>query len=907
MRRRLPRGRTVAAALRAQWAARGMTRSAWTLCAALLAGAVIAQPACARQEGVAAAAGASDELYRTGQYDAAIAALQGRSDPASRRLLVRTLMEVGRYADAEQVALQAGGDTATAGLANVAGELLVMLGRRDEAERLFRQAAASDAADALTARLNLGRVLWSRGARDEALALFDTFIDVYNSGTARSPDQLTAVATAVRYLGATDPSLFHDAVRAYEEAGRADARHAESRLLEGELFLEKYNSSDAAALFREVLAVNPRHPRALLGIARARAFEGTSDALSYADSSLAVNPHSPDARALRARLLLGLERFDSAQADARRALTVNPVHAEALAMLGAAALLTGDRRGFDEARRLALAANPASAAFDVAVAEVAGQQRRYAEALEIAQRGAALDSLSWSARAFIGLTHLRLGDAAAARTSLEAAFAGDPYNVWVKNTLDLLDTYPRYVTERTPRFELFLHGDEAGVLSLYMAELAEEAYDALARRYGTEPQRPIRVEVYPRSADFSVRTVGLAGLGALGVAFGNILAMDSPAARDPGTFNWGATLWHEVAHAFTLAASDSRVPRWLTEGISVLEERRARPGWGQDMSVDFIVALKQGLILPVSRLNEGFVRPTYPQQVMHAYYQASLVAEYIEAEHGADALRRMLQAFAGGRTNEDVARQVLRIDMATLDERFDRWLRQRYATQINAIEVGPAAGAGPRVAPAGAAAGGAMAGGGASIGGPFIAAVRSAREHLDADRLDEALRDAERAQRLFPEYAGPDSPYRIMSAIHQRRGDTRRAADALRQLVDRNETDYDAHLRLAGLLEDLGDGRGAADVLERAMYIDPFEPQVHIRLAELYETTGQHAKAVRERRAVLALDPVNRADAHYRLALALDGAGQRDDARRQVLRALELAPNFADAQDLLLRLRGGGG
>jgi cellulose synthase operon protein C len=63
---------------------------------------------------------------------------------------------------------------------------------------------------------------------------------------------------------------------------------------------------------------------------------------------------------------------------------------------------------------------------------------------------------------------------------------------------------------------------------------------------------------------------------------------------------------------------------------------------------------------------------------------------------------------------------------------------------------------------------------------------------------------------------------------------------------------------------------------------------------------------VRERRAILALDPVNRADAHYHLAVALLAAGDRAEARREVLRALEIAPNFADAQDLLLRLREAG-
>jgi len=75
---------------------------------------------------------------------------------------------------------------------------------------------------------------------------------------------------------------------------------------------------------------------------------------------------------------------------------------------------------------------------------------------------------------------------------------------------------------------------------------------------------------YRRHADFSVRTVGLAGLGALGVSFGSTLAMDAPSARPPGDFNWGSTAWHELTHAFTLGASGHRVPRWLSEGLSVL-------------------------------------------------------------------------------------------------------------------------------------------------------------------------------------------------------------------------------------------------------------------------------------------------------------------------------------------------
>ena len=849
--------------------------------AAAVGVAALAQPACARQEPAT--------LAQQGRYQEAISALRDATDVASRRLLVRVLLEVGRYDDAIAAALGGGAPAAVPlPLANALGEALYARGRRAEAEAAFSRALSAAGADALRARLNLAIAKWERGARAEALRDFDWFIDAYNDGRARTADELTAVGTAVRYLGIQDPQLFHDAVKAYEEAGRVDAGHVESRLLEGDLFLEKYSSTEAAPLYREVLERNPRHPRALLGLARAKAFDGTDEALVLADSSLAINSHSPEARAFRGQLLLGLEDFGAAEAEAKRALEVNPASLQALAVLGAVHFLRGDRRGYDDSRRRALELNPAFGGFDLTVAEMAVQQRRYRDAVALGRSAVQVDSLNWAAHALVGLTELRLGDVAAARASLEKAFAGDPYNPWVKNTLDLIDTYGRYVTQKTDRFELFLDRREADVLGLYMGELAEEAYDRLAHRYGVRPQTPVRVEVYPSHADFSVRTVGLAGLAALGVSFGNILALGSPSSRDAGGFNWGSTLWHEIAHAVTLAASEHRVPRWLTEGLSVLEERRARQGWGDDVSISFIAALQRGALLPVSELNAGFVRPKYPEQIAHAYYQASLVAELIERDYGERALRDMLAAYRAGRTTAEVMRDVLRTEPAAFDHKFEQYMKQRFAQQLAAVEVS-VRGNDPDAV---------------QVRGPFAAAMRAAKEAFEAGDLAAAQREAERARQLFPEYAAADGPYRLLHAIHMKQGDTQAATAALRGQIAINEQDYEAHLELAKLLEQT-DRKGAADVLERAMYIYPFDAAVHVKLAELYSATAQHAKAVRERRAVLALDPVNRADALYRLAAALNEAGQKEEARRQVVRALELAPNFAEAQQLLLQLRGG--
>ena len=87
---------------------------------------------------------------------------------------------------------------------------------------------------------------------------------------ARHPShigELLAVARACRYLGADDPQLFKDALRAYDAAIAADSGNVDARVELGEMFLEKYNGPDARQMFAGVLRQNPFQPRALLGMA----------------------------------------------------------------------------------------------------------------------------------------------------------------------------------------------------------------------------------------------------------------------------------------------------------------------------------------------------------------------------------------------------------------------------------------------------------------------------------------------------------------------------------------------------------------------------------------------------------------------------------------------------------------
>jgi tetratricopeptide (TPR) repeat protein len=174
-------------------------------------------------------------------------------------------------------------------------------------------------------------------------------------------------------------------------------------------------------------------------------------------------------------------------------------------------------------------------------------------------------------------------------------------------------------------------------------------------------------------------------------------------------------------------------------------------------------------------------------------------------------------------------------------------------------------------------------------------------------RGDEALAAFERARALFPEYAGGDAPTLLLGRLHAGRGDHAAAAEAFRAYAALNENHYEARIAWADAEAALGNVDGEREALAGAVWIDPFPSELHDRLAGAYEEAGEWGGAVVERGALVALEPADRAAAYYRLALAQHRHGDSADARRTVLRALEIAPNYDDALRLLVEIRGGGG
>lgn len=739
-----------------------------------------------------------------------------------------------------------------------------------------------------------------RGDRREATRLASAVVDEYARTGGKNSTEHVLAGRAYVLLSTGDAGAARAALAAFD-VGSADSANLEATRRTGSLFLEKYNAPDARSSYESVLKRAPNDAEALLGLAQVEEFEGKPTALATAHKALAANPRLVGALAFVARMQLEAEQWDSATASARRALSIDSTAIAAWSVVGAIGWLSGDSATFRSARAAATALQPRPADFYAELAEAAVRTRRYAEAVTLAQQAVAFDSLSVRALGVLGTNQLRTGQMEAGQSTLNRAFALDAFNVWHKNTLDLLDKLKTFRTVRRGRFEVVAPAEEADLLAGYVMPLLERAFDSLQVRYGFAPPTPVRLEFYRYHADFSVRSVGLTGLGALGVSFGSLLAMDTPSARDQGAFNWGSTAWHELTHAFTLGASAHRVPRWLSEGMSVLEERHAQRGWGADASVQYLAALSAGVLRPLSALSEGFVRPRFPDEIGFSYYQASLFCEMVESLKGASALRAMLTGYRDGLGTPAVFQRVLGMSTTQVDAQFEAWMRAKFAVPLTSIS-------GERVMSAATGEAAAANGRAPALSiaprGAFIEAMTSAIEALKQGPRDSARTRLERAQALFPDYAGEDGPAWLLAELARNRGDTVTALKQLSIVTDRNETAWEANLLEADLRERRLDVTGAIAALERLLWISPYSNAVHARLAMLLSTRGDHDRVIRERRAIIANQPSDLLTARYELARALAASGDTAGARRELLQVLEQAPSFEKAQELLLELRG---
>jgi cellulose synthase operon protein C len=808
-----------------------------------------------------------------------------RRQPQPFQAVTQALVE-GRYAEVDGLTDKL--DARDPSVVALKARASIARGRYSEAEGILRPVAVRLPTSEAALELGLLRQMLGRA---DAAALFDRVATLADRSS--EPNELARAARALRALG-----RFHDANAAYRDAASGAPNDPALNTGWGELFLEKAQNGEALKSFQIALQADPKWAPALIGSARTLENENPPQAVALVKRALEINPSSVEAHVFLARQAADASHHDEARKALQKALDVNPSSLEAHALLAGLAYVEDKPSEFEAvvAKTLAIAPNYGDV-YRVS-GELTAHAYRFDEAVALTRRGLTIDARNPRALADLGMQLLRTGDETGARAALDSAFAIDPFDTVTFNLLGMLDTLDKFDTVRDGDLTVRMSKEEAPVLGEYAVPLAHQALTTLSARYEFTPRGPILIEIFPRHDHFAVRTLGLPGMiGALGACFGRVVAMDSPKAR-PGEFQWEATLWHELAHVVTLQMSNQRLPRWLSEGISVYEEKRARPEWARTMDVDFAGMLERGETLKLRDLNDAFQNP---KTISLAYYEASLLVDHIVSAYGDAGLRKLVRTYSQGLDTDATLKAALDTDFDQMQSGFDQTIERLFGG-LRKVVTAPKDAKLMEMSPDALRA--------LASEHPRSYPVQLVLGHQlrKAGQVDEAMGAFERAAALVPTASGKDSPHAQMAEIALEKKDRARAIAELQAVMTTDFDNVEAPRQLAAQLrqDNVDDPAKLRPVYERIVAIDPFDAEAHAMLGRMAMQRNEPDAASREFRTAIALNPVDRAAAYTDLAESYLKSGKKAEAKKQTLAALEIAPSYERAQELLLKLVDGG-
>jgi cellulose synthase operon protein C len=639
----------------------------------------------------------------------------------------------------------------------------------------------------------------------------------------------------------------------------------------GMLLHERFNDAEAAGLFREALEKEPTNAQAYLGLAIVSAGVFDGKATEYLAKALQLDPKLAAAHELSADLALANDDRETAAADADKAIAIEDDALDAMATHAAIELVTD--RSPDVWFAKIRAINPHYGEAYASVARQLELHYRYEDAVTYYRKAIEIEPDLWAAHSALGIDLMRMGKEDEPYKELELSYNNGYRDAATVNSLRLLDSYKDFETARDSATILKLNKSEAALLLPYMQTELHTIIATYEKKYRMKLPGPVQVEVYPNHEDFAVRTTGMPGLGALGVTFGEVIAMDSPSARKPGDFNWGATLWHEMSHVFILTATNHRVPRWFTEGLAVHEEGARSAEWSDRLTPEVLVAIRDKRLLPVSKLDRGFVYPEYPAQVVVSYFQAASICDYVSTKWGEEKLLDMAHSYAKLQTTPQVIQQNLGVAPEDLDKQFFAWIEQKYGTEAAHFN---------------------------DWRDKLKILVAAAQEK----QYDTVLQQGPAVLAMYPQYVDDANVYELMADADKARGDAKSEAAILTAYEHAGGQMPVLLHRLATLEQAAGQNAEATATLQRVIYIYPVKNEgLHRQLGDLLYAQKQYEGAIREYHAVVASNPVDKAGAQFNLAQAYFAAGQKDKAQESVLAALETAPGYRPAQKLLLELQ----
>jgi cellulose synthase operon protein C len=849
----------------------------------------------------------AERLLAASEYRLAESAFRDeRAQPRSARAslgLAETLLATGRYAGVLELAApfeREAGDVGRRATLVIA-RALVRSGRLADAEARLRAAEGDEGAR--EARLLLGEVLLELGRRKDAEPRLRTVIEDYNEGRIAENDghSLALVGRAAHLLRSP-----RDANEAFAEAEGTGVFDRQLLLWRAELFLEKYDPGHAEEVLADVLERAPNDPDALVMMAEVRLVQAFDfvEAERLARVALSQNPGLA-----RAYFVLGgIALRDVELADADRqielGLRARPNDLDLLSLRATVRFVASDRPGFEAARKAVFALNPERSRFYAIVGDFADWEHRYDEIVELMKEAVVLDPNDATALAGLGINLIRAGRDEEGTSALGRAFALDPYNARVFNTLELFEkVIPKeYLSVRGTRFTLRYHAKDKPLLERYVPALLERAWTTYIEHYGFTPKVPVGVELYADREHFAIRTSGLPETAIQGVCFGHTLASMSPQREK---FNLGMTLWHELAHVFHIQLSKNRVPRWFTEGLAEYETALARPEWSREQGPELFELRRAGRLPSIVGMNRAFTRAEQLSDMATAYYASSRLVAMMGERHGMRKMGAMLRGWGDGKQTPEVFRSALALEPGVEDQRFRALLDgelARYTTQfvpMSRVGSADAARAAAKLDPKSSVKQVALAHALLRAGeeGEALAALKKARE-LDPKNADARFLSAKVA-------LATEKPADAVKLLREMLADRQDGYVVQMELAEAAEANKDEATRLAALLaaerfdptqvaplyallklaEQKNDADRALALLKKLAVLSEHDATVHRELVVRLVARGAYAEAVAAGEAAIHAD-ITGFQTHRAFAEALLKTGDKKRAIFELVSAM---------------------
>ncbi|MEO2018795.1 MAG: tetratricopeptide repeat protein [Fuerstiella sp.] len=756
---------------------------------------------------------------------------------------------------------------------------------------------------AATIDAGIVRYSWSIRLRmlayDTALLLGDRqkseqMLDEINQLATGSPwrytdaDDLVSLGRAAITLGA-DPKdvlegFFDRAIRNYKT--RPDGFIAAAQLA-----IDKGDVALAAEFMQPAAKQFPDNPDVLFLLAESVSSASAQEASALFQQILTINPNYVKALQKLAERQIDAEDYVDAERTLAKIHNINPWHPRAHALQAVIHHL--QNRPVEEARSRsrALAFSDDSPVVDHVIGEKLSRKYRFAEAAAYQQVAMEVDPLFVPAKTQLAQDLLRLGQDEAGWIMAEAAQKQDTYSTALFNLMQLKDSLDDFQTLTNERFIIRMNRQEAIVYGGRVETLLDRAFETLSERYGYTPSEPVVVEIFDRPDDFAVRTFGIPDVaGFLGVCFGRLITANSPASQRSSPNNWESVLWHEFCHVITLQMTANKIPRWLSEGISVYEERRADIRWGQTMTPGFRERVKAGNVTPVSQLSSAFLHAESGQDLNFAYYESSMVVEFIVEQHGFEALVLILNDLQNGLVINDALERRAG-GLTELDAAFADYLSgvaNSYAKDVEfSIETDgeakpdlEALQQNPR---------------------HYTAGLSAAAALIRAEQLDAAEARLQELIKLYPEDTSADGARRFLAVIYKGQKKTERQAELLAEHLQRSGDDLEAAIELLSLQVTAEQWPQALKTSHLVMAIDPLQPQVLRQIHTVASALKNDPLAIDILTGLLELEPADAPRTHFLIAQILKSE-DAEQSRRHVLLALEQAPRYRAAHKLLLDL-----